>query len=282
MSGWRRTPHDGGPRPGAIAQESNVSHIKTIVQDGVFEIRVDRPQKLNALSPDMYRDLCLALGRFERDEGLRVALLCAEGKHFTAGIELDLWAPIFASGKGFPLPDGGIDLFGLSGPRCSKPLVMAVQGYCYTWGVEMMLTTDVRIAAEDSRFAMLEVKRGLYPCGGATLRLPRQMGWGNAQRHLLTGDPWTAAEAYRTGLVQQVVPPGEHYAAALDVARRIASAAPLGVRAVLKSARLAWDRGEAHANAHLFDDMAGVMESEDLQEGVRSFLERRDAVFRGR
>lgn len=259
-----------------------MSHIKTIVHGAVLEIRVDRAQKLNALSPDMYREICLALGQLERDPSLRVALLCAEGKHFTAGIELDLWAPIFAAGQGFPLPEGGIDLFGLSGPRCSKPLVMAVQGYCYTWGVEMMLTTDVRIASEDTRFAMLEVKRGLYPCGGATLRLPRQMGWGNAQRYLLTGDPWSAAEAYRTGLVQQLVPPGEQYAAALDVASRIAAAAPLGVRAVLKSTRLAWTDGEGAANARLFDDMPAIMSSQDLQEGVRSFLERRDAVFEGR
>ncbi|MGH8516775.1 MAG: crotonase/enoyl-CoA hydratase family protein [Panacagrimonas sp.] len=259
-----------------------MSHINTFVHGAVLEIRVDRAPKLNALSPDMYRDLCLALGELERNDALRVALVCAEGKHFTAGIELDLWAPIFASGKGFPLPDGGIDLFGLSGPRCSKPVVMAVQGYCYTWGVEMMLTTDVRIAADDTRFAMLEVKRGLYPCGGATLRLPRQMGWGNAQRYLLTGEPWTAAEAYRTGLVQQLVPAGEQYAVALDVAQRIAAAAPLGVRAVLKSSRLAWVDGEAAANARLFDDMPAVMGSEDLQEGVRSFLERRDGVFHGR
>lgn len=259
-----------------------MSYIKTIVHGGVLEIRVDRPQKLNALSPDMYRDICLALGQLERDDALRVAFVCAEGKHFTAGIELDLWAPIFASGKGFPLPEGGVDLFGLCGPRCSKPVVMAVQGYCYTWGVEMMLTTDVRIAADDTRFAMLEVKRGLYPCGGATLRLPRQMGWGNAQRYLLTGDPWTADEAYRTGLVQQIVPAGEQYAAALDIARRIAAAAPLGVRAVLKSSRLAWVESEGAGNAHLFDDMASVMASQDLQEGVRSFLERREAVFTGR
>lgn len=259
-----------------------MSHIKTTAREGVLEIRVDRPQKLNALSPEMYRDLCLALGQLERDDALRVALVSAEGKHFTAGIELDLWAPIFASGQGFPLPEGGTDLFGLSGPRCSKPVVMAVQGYCYTWGVEMMLATDVRIAADDTRFAMLEVKRGLYPCGGATLRLPRQMGWGNAQRYLLTGDPWTAEESYRTGLVQQVVPAGEQYAAALEVARRIAAAAPLGVRAVLKSSRLAWVEGEGAGNAHLFDDMPAVMASQDLQEGVRSFLERRDAVFSGR
>src|SRR3546814_5632268 len=70
----------------------------------------------------------------------------------------------------------------LQGPLCRKPIVFAAQGYCYTWGVEIMLNTDVRVVAEDTQFAMLEVKRGIYPCGGATLRLPQQMGWANAQR----------------------------------------------------------------------------------------------------
>src|SRR3546814_2805024 len=100
-----------------------------------------------------------------------------------------------------------------------------------------MLNTDVRVVAEDTQFAMLEVKRGIYPCGGATLRLPQQMGWANAQRYLLTGDQWTAAESHRLGLVQEVVPVGEQYAKAREIAERIARAAPLGVQAVLKATR---------------------------------------------
>ncbi|WP_420468186.1 crotonase/enoyl-CoA hydratase family protein [Panacagrimonas sp.] len=259
-----------------------MSHIKTFADCHVLEIKVDRAAKLNALSPEMYVDICLALGELDRSPDLRVGLIHAEGKHFSAGIELDKWAPIFAAGGGFPLPEGGIDLFALSGPRCRKPLVMAVQGYAYTWTVEMMLTTDVRIAAEDTRFAMLEVKRGIYPCGGATLRLPQQMGWSNAQRYLLTGDAWSAAESHRTGLVQEVVAPGEQYRAARAVADKIAAAAPLGVSAILKSSRLALTQGEAVAAEHIFDDMTQVMGSEDAQEGVRSFMERREAAFKGR
>jgi enoyl-CoA hydratase/carnithine racemase len=260
----------------------STSYIQTLAQDAILEIRIDRPAKLNALSPDMYRDISLALGRLDRDPELRVGLIFAEGKHFTAGIELDLWAPIFAQGGGFQLPEGGIDPFALSGPRCRKPLVMATQGYCYTWGVEMMLATDVRVAAEDTRFAMLEVKRGIYPCGGATLRLPQQMGWSNAQRYLLTGEAWSAADAYRTGLVQDVVAPGEQVMIARRIAAQIAAAAPLGVQAILKSSRLALTEGEVAAARRVFDDMPLVMGSEDAQEGVRSFLERRPAVFKGR
>lgn len=258
-----------------------MSHIEPIAHGHVLEIRVNRADKLNALSPEMYGDLARALGQLDRDPDLRVGLVYAEGKHFSAGIELDKWAPILAKG-GFPPIEGGIDPFALSGPRCSKPVVMAVQGYCYTWGVEFMLTTDVRVAAEDTRFAMLEVKRGIYPCGGATLRLPQQMGWANAQRYLLTGEAWSAAEAYRTGLVQEVVRPGEQLAAARDIARRMAAAAPLGVSAILKSCRLAITEGERVAAARVFDDLPAVMRSEDAKEGVQSFVERREAVFKGR
>lgn len=257
-------------------------HIETIVTGHLLEIKINRADKLNALSPEMYADLALALGRLDRDPDLRVGLIHAEGKHFSAGIELEKWAPLFASARGFPKIDRGIDPFALTGPRCSKPLVMAVQGYCYTWGVELMLTTDVRVAAEDTRFAMLEVKRGIYPCGGATLRLPQQMGWSNAQRYLLSGEAWDSAESYRTGLVQQVVKPGEQLTAARLIASQLAAAAPLGLRAILKSSRLAQSHGVEHAAQHILDDMSEVMRSDDAQEGIRSFLERREAVFSGR
>lgn len=255
--------------------------IQTNIAGYVLEVQISRPEKLNALTPEMYGDLARALGLLERDPNLRVGLIYAEGKHFSAGIDLAQWAPIFAEARGFPVPEDGIDPFALQGQRSSKPLVLAVQGYCFTWGVELLLTTDVRIAAEDTRFAMLEVKRGIYPCGGATLRLPEQMGWSNAQRHLLTGEPWSAAEAYRTGLVQEVVKAGVQVEAARTIAQKIASAAPLGVRAILRSSRLAREQGEQSAAAHLFDDMAHVMQSEDAQEGVQSFVERREAKFKG-
>jgi enoyl-CoA hydratase len=238
-------------------------HIETTTAGHVLEIHVNRADKLNALSPEMYRDLALALAQLDR-------------------IELDKWGPIFASGGGFPVPENGLDPFAIASARCTKPLVMAVQGYCYTWGTELMLTTDVRVAADDTRFAMLEVKRGIYPCGGATIRLPQQMGWSNAMRHLLTGEPWSAAEALRTGLVQEVVPAGQQLEAARAIALRIAAAAPLGVQAILKSSRRALLEGERAASEHMFDDLARVMRSEDAAEGVRSFIERREAQFKGR
>jgi enoyl-CoA hydratase/carnithine racemase len=259
-----------------------MSYVETTVLGHVLDIQIRRPDKLNALSLCMYHDLCAALAELDRQPELRVGLIHAEGRHFTAGIELDQWSPYFRSGRGFPLEEGKVDVFGLSGPQRRKPVVMAVQGYCFTWGVEMMLNMDVRIAADDTQFAMLEVQRGLYPCGGATLRLPQQMGWANAQRVLLTGERWSAAESHRLGLVQEVVPAGSQYQAAMAVAEAIARAAPLAVQGVRKAVQFAAGHSEAEAVAQMFKDLVPVLESEDAAEGLRSFLERREAVFKGR
>jgi enoyl-CoA hydratase/carnithine racemase len=153
-----------------------------------------------------------------------------------------------------------------------------------TLGIELLLAADIRIAAAGTRFTQLEVQRGIYPFGGATIRLPREAGWGNAMRWLLTGDEFDAAEAYRIGLVQEVA---DDAAAALVRAREIAQtiaerAAPLGVRATLASAHLARTEGEAAAIKRLRPAVAELFASADAAEGVQSFIERRQANFQGR
>ncbi|MEM9303929.1 MAG: crotonase/enoyl-CoA hydratase family protein [Pseudomonadota bacterium] len=259
-----------------------MAHVETHVDGHVLVIRLTRPEKYNALSFEMYHLLGQALQRLEDDAELRVAALIAEGRNFTAGVELDQWAPVFGSGQAIPVNEGEIDPFGLTGPQHSKPVVIGVQGYCFTWGVELLLNTEMRVAGADTQFQMLEVQRGLYPCCGATLRLPQEIGWGNAHRYLLTGERWNAEDAFRWGLVQEVVPAEQVHEATLDLARRVAAAAPLGVRGCLASARYARTAEREPAVAHMMKHLAPVMQSEDAAEGVQSFLERRDAVFKGR
>lgn len=259
-----------------------MDHIKIAQQDSILIITVNRPEKYNALSPEMYHAMGEALNRLNNDPELRVAVLHAEGKHFTAGVELDKWAPIFGSGDAFPVQQGEIDPMGLTGERHNKPLIIAVQGYCFTWGVEILLNTEIRVAARDTQFQMLEVQRGLYPCGGATLRLPKEVGWGNAQKVLLTGERWSADEAYRWGMVQDVVEPGEQFDKAMEYARIIADNAPLGVQGLLKSERTALTEDHETAVKQMFTDLVPVMKSEDAKEGVQSFIERRKAVFQGK
>jgi len=246
----------------------------------VLLMGLDRAAKRNAFDLPLWDSLCLAYGELQRDPELRVGVLHALGDHFTGGLDLPAWAPIFSSGK-FQIPQGGIDPLGLT-TRVAKPIVCAVQGICLTIGIELMLATDVRIAATTAKFGQIEIKRGIYPVGGATLRFPREVGWANAMRWLLTGDDFDAAEALRIGLVQEVTPPGEQLAKAIEIADRIAQQAPLGVYATLASSRAALPESEAAAAARLLFDLQPLMKSEDMQEGLRAFMERRPGAFKGR
>ena len=168
----------------------------------------------------------------------------------------------------------------MTGPRVTKPVVVAVQGTCLTIGIELMLACDVRIAAPTTRFGQIEVKRGIYPVGGATLRFPREVGWGNAMRWLLTGDDFDAQEALRIGLVQEVH--ADPLARATVLAETIAAQAPLGVYATLASSRAAVPAAERAAEARLMPDLMPIMKTEDVAEGLRAFLERRPGRFTGR
>jgi enoyl-CoA hydratase len=174
----------------------------------VLLMGLDRVAKRNAFDLPMWDALCDAYATLDRDAELRVGVLHANGDHFTGGLDLPQWGAAFASGK-WHIKEGGLDPLGLTGPRVTKPVIAAVQGTCLTIGIELMLATDLRIAAASTRFGQIEVKRGIYPVGGATLRFPREVGWANAMRWLLTGDEFDAAEALRIGLVQEVVDHGQ-------------------------------------------------------------------------
>ena len=248
----------------------------------VLMIGLNRPEKRNAFDLEMYRDLSLAYGELHQNSNLRCGLLFAQGDHFTAGLDLNEWAPLLSKGRFLDLPENSIDPLGLDDEnKLSKPLVIAVQGVCLTIGIELLLATDIRVAAIDTKFAQLEIKRGLYPVRGGTVRLMQEVGWGNAMRYLLTADEISAEEAFRIGLVQELTEPGKQIDRALDIATTISKQAPLGVKATLTSARLARTQGEKSAIARLLPDLIPIMESEDFKEGIQSFIERREAKFKG-
>ncbi|KAA1176239.1 crotonase/enoyl-CoA hydratase family protein [Marinobacter salinexigens] len=259
-----------------------MSLVNVTKKGHILLIGLNRPDKMNAMNRAMYHEIASAYYQLEQDDELRVGLMYAEGDHFTSGLQLDDWAGVFANGKGIEPGEGELDPFHITGPGLSKPVVFAAQGICFTCGVEMMLNTDIRVAAKGTRFAQLEVKRGIFACGGATIRLPREIGWGNAQRYLLTGDEWTAEQAHKWGLIQELVEPGEQFAVAYSIAEKIAKAAPLGVRGSLKSSKISVSEGQEAAKQQLFPELQPVMSSDDVKEGIQSFLERRDAAFKGR
>ncbi len=247
----------------------------------VLLMGINRPEKRNALTLDMYFDLARAYGELDRNPELRCGLLYAVGDHFTGGLDLPQWGKVFADGK-VDLEEGMIDPYGLmEESRCRKPVVVACQGMCFTWGIEILLACDVRVAASDLRLEQLEVKRGIFPVGGATVRLHQEIGWGNAMRYILTGEPLGAKEAYRLGLVQELVEPGQQFERALAIAESIAKAAPLAVQASLASSRKARDYNDRAGMAGLADGIRPLMNTKDSEEGLRAFIERREPNFSG-
>lgn len=255
--------------------------IITRLEGPVFVIGINRPAKLNGFTPKMLHELAAAYTTFEHDSAARVALLYAEGKHFTAGLDLPKVAPLMGDSNLLIAP-GQIDPCNNLPPFRTRPVVAAVQGITYTIGIELMLAADIVVAASDCRFSQLEVKRGIMPSGGATIRMVERAGWGNAMRYLLTGDEFDAATALRLGFVQSVTEPGDQYAEAMRIAQAVAAQAPLAVSATLKNARIAVEQGPAAAVADFGVAQKFLLGTEDLKEGVASFIERRTANFQGR
>lgn len=254
-----------------------MARITTEKQGRLFLIGIDRPAKYNGFTPKMVIDLARAYTEFERDHDAWCAVLRAEGDHFSAGLQLSEFTP------GEPLvPAGLIDPFGLHRPTRTKPVVCAVQGICYTIGIELMLASDIVVAAEGTRFRQHEVSRGLMAYGGATIRFVERAGWGNAMRYLLTGDEFDPETALRLGFIQEIVPPGKVKRRAIEIAETICKQAPVAVRATRANSMLYTLHGAQAAVAAFPRQLSEIAKTEDLAEGVQSFVERRDGNFKGR
>jgi len=264
-----RSATDGPPPDHGRITTQRAGHVLTIA--------IDRPAKLNGFTPEMVRQLAEAYTAYEQDDDAWCAVLTTTGKHFTAGLQLDR----FDITDRF-VPEGLVDPLGLFPPFRTKPVVAAVRGICFTIGIELMLAADIVVAAPDTRFAQLEVKRGLMAFGGATMRLVERAGWGNGMRWLLTGGEFDGHEAHRIGLVSELVDHDEVDARAHALAEEIASAAPLAVQASRANAMLYAEGGEDQAVAAFEAQLRGLADSEDFAEGVQSFVERRAAQFKGR
>jgi enoyl-CoA hydratase len=261
----------------------------------VLLIGFNRPDKLNAFTPEMLRDLAEAYGELAADRELRVGVVYATGRYFTAGLDMPSIAkqmpwelasrvtnkvPFIEPIKAF-VPKGGIDPWGVSTDPCPKPVVTAVQGRCFTLGIELMLAAQINVVAEDATFTQFEVSRGLFPFGGGTVRWAPTAGLNNAYRYVLTGEEFDAAEAYRLGLAQHVVPQDQVLDKAIEVAELVAKQAPLGVQAAMRNMRLAQAKGAKAALGKLYLELGKVLMSKDVRRGVKAFAERTEAKFEG-
>lgn len=265
--------------------------IDTTTEGAVLRITLNAPQRRNALTPEMLCRLADAFIAYAADPALRVAVLTGAGdRAFCAGGDLARTLPLM-TGERAPEDDWDRRLLadpqvlaasGLRGLALDKPVIAAINGACVAAGFELLLGTDIRIAAEHAVFGLPEVQRGLLPFAGSMARLPRQVPRAAAMQLMLGGETIDAAEARRIGLVSEVLPRDQVLPRAMALAGRIARNGPLAVRALLRTVREA--DGLPLDQAFALEDAAWreVRASADAREGPRAFVEKREPRYEGR
>jgi enoyl-CoA hydratase len=265
-------------RPGTTTTKVTVERRGQIVLIGI-----NRPDTYNRIDPETYGALGKIYYHFDHDPTLRAAVLFGHGENFSRGIDVDAYQALAASGRSLISEADSIDPLATRGSRLSKPLVVVVHGDTWNMGHELHLVADIRIAAADTRFGQDENSHGRFPGGGATVRFVHEAGWGNAMRYMLTGEHWSAAEALRMGIVQMIAPTfGEALLVGIQLAERIATCGPLGIRATLESAHRAISSSESEAFSRLESQYRSLYATEDFREGRRAEAEGRAPVFLGK
>jgi enoyl-CoA hydratase len=251
------------------------------VHDGIARVTINRPDKLNALNATVIAELADAVGHIESDDAVRGVILTGAGtKAFVAGADIgELTAQGAMDGKARALA-GQRAMRRLE--RCGKPVVAAVNGFALGGGCELAMACHLRVASETARFGQPEVKLGLSPGYGGTVRLPRLVGKGRALELLLTGAMIDAQEAWRIGLVNRVVPAERLLAEAEALARAILEQAPLAVRLVLEAVEAGLDLTVDEALLLEANHFGLLSATADMREGTAAFLEKRKPRFEGR
>jgi enoyl-CoA hydratase len=245
------------------------------VSGGVGVLTLNRPEAKNAVDLAMTEALAAAVDDLEGRSDVAVLVLTGAGGTFCAGMDLKA----FSRGERPRIEGRGFA--GLTEAPPTKPLIAAVEGWALAGGCELALTADLIVAARDARFGIPEVKRGLFAAGGGVLRLPKALSYQRAMEMALTGDPLSAEEAHRFGLVNVLTEPGGALEGARALAARIAANGPLAVRATkqLIAGAVGWtDREALEMQRELADS---VFASADAKEGASAFAEKRAPVWRG-
>lgn len=246
----------------------------------IARITLNRPEVLNAINYEMWEGLVRAWEAVRDDDEVWVAIVTGAGERaFSAGQDLKELAEWMAIPEHRRPPVPVPEVTPMRGMEVWKPFVAAINGICTGGGLELAMCCDIVIAADTARFGLAEVKQGMMPGMGGTQRLLRQVSFRKAMEMLMTGDDLDAGEAYRVGLVNQVVPARELAAVADGVARRICENGPLAVRAAKEAAIRGIDMDLCDGLRFEQDILKRLAETEDIREGPRAFAEKRKPHF---
>ena len=253
-------------------------HVLLDVEPPIATITLNRPRVLNALSPDLIHELTSALGGLEVDESVRAVVLTGGPRVFAAGADIGDMAertPVEQLLRDQTGRWAGVTAF-------SKPLIAAVNGYALGGGCELALMCDLIVAGDTARIGQPEINLGIIPGAGGTQRWPRTVGKYVAMEVNLTGQPLTADRAYQLGLVNRVVPAEVTVDVAKQLARQLAEKPPLAVRLAKESVNKAFETPLDEGLLVERKNFYFLFASEDQKEGMRAFLEKRKASFKGR
>jgi enoyl-CoA hydratase len=258
--------------------EQEYANIKVDVEEDVGLVFLNRPTALNALSSSLMRELLDALTRFDFNEKIRCIVITGSEKVFSAGAdikEMSTWTSVEA------LKQGNLERFD-SLRKISKPIIAAISGYALGGGLELAMACDIIVAAEGAKLGQPEINIGVFPGAGGTQRLTRTVGKYKAMDMILTGRMISAGEALSHGLVSRVVANELYLSEAKKLAHEIASKAPLAVKMAKQSVLKSFESSLSEALEFEHRNFYLLMSSEDKQEGMRAFTEKRKPVYTGK
>lgn len=244
----------------------------------VAVVWLNRPEVLNALSPELLWSLSQALAELDDDGEVRVTIITGSGRAFCAGADIQ----VMASASPMDILRRNTLESWIRIRRVNKPLIAAVNGIAYGGGCELALICDLIVAAENARFAQPEIKLGIMPGAGGTQRLSKAIGPYRAMEMILTGEPLNAQEAFTNGLVNRIVPPERCLDEALELARTIAARPPIAVRLAREAVRYGVETTLQKGMEIERRNYLLLYDTLDQKEGMAAFLEHRSPQFKGR